>query len=190
MAYVKSIPEAEESVAAVMGRFPEQALPLMQFSENILRAGECEFSLAERELIAAYASGLTRCIYSYETHKATAEALGVAEGLLERLLEDPEGAPIDDKFRPVLRYVRILSLTPSQVRRDDADAVFAAGWDEQSFHYAVMIAAMFNMMSRILIGYGVENTAEFRRERGRILAEAGYLPYAPGGEAAARASAD
>ena len=40
-----------------------------------------------------------------------------------------------------------------------------------------MICAMFNMMNRIMDGYGVKNTAEFRLSRGRILAETGYLPY-------------
>ncbi len=39
-----------------------------------------------------------------------------------------------------------------------------------------MIGAMFNMMNRIMDGYGITNTAEFRLSRGRVLAESGYLP--------------
>ena len=59
-----------------------------------------------------------------------------------------------------------------------ADAIFDAGWGEDDFHYAVMICAMFNMMNRIMDGYGVRNTAEFRLERGRMLATQGYKPVA------------
>jgi len=166
MAFVKSIPEAEESVAVVMGRYPAQAMPMMQLSESILRTGECEFTHEERELIAAFASGVNNCTYCYNTHKATAEAL--------------ETADVDEKMKPVLRYVKKLTETPSRMVQADADAIFDAGWDEDSFHYAVMICAMFNMMNRIMDGYGVKNTADFRLERGKMLVDTGYLPYAKG----------
>ena len=180
MAFVKSIPEAEESVAVVMGRYPAQAMPMMQFSESILRTGECEFTHEERELIAAFASGVNNCTYCYNTHKATAEAFGIAEGLLDSMVNDLETADVDEKMKPVLRYVKKLTETPSRMVQADADAIFDAGWDEDSFHYSVMICAMFNMMNRIMDGYGVKNTADFRLERGRLLVETGYLPYAKG----------
>lgn len=177
MAFVKSIPEAEESVAAVMRRYPGQAMPMMQFSEHILRTGECAFSHEERELIGAFASGVNNCTYCYNTHKATAEAFGVDEGLLDSMVSDLETADVDEKLKPVLRYVQKLTKTPSMMVQADADAIFDAGWDEDCFHYAVMICAMFNMMNRIMDGYGVRNTAEFRLERGKMLVETGYLPF-------------
>ncbi len=182
MAFVKSILTEEESVAAVMRRYPGQAMPMMQFSEHILRTGECDFTHEERELIGAYASGVNNCTYCYNTHKATAEAFGIEEGLLDSMVNDLETAAVDEKMRPVLRYVRKLTETPSKMVQADADAIFDAGWDENCFHYAVMICAMFNMMNRIMDGYGVTNTAEFRLERGRMLVESGYLPFGKGGE--------
>jgi len=182
MAFVKSILTEEESVAAVMRRYPGQAMPMMQFSEQLLRTGECDFTHEERELIGAYASGVNNCTYCYNTHKATAEAFGIEEGLLDSMVNDLETAAVDEKMRPVLRYVRKLTETPSKMVQADADAVFHAGWDENCFHYAVMICAMFNMMNRIMDGYGVTNTAEFRLERGRMLVETGYLPFGKSGE--------
>ena len=100
MAFVRSIPDAEESVAAVMGRYPDMAMPMMQFSEEILRAGDCAFTHEERELIAAFASGLNNCTYCYNTHKATAEAFGVEEGLLDDMVNDLETAGVDEKMKP------------------------------------------------------------------------------------------
>ena len=178
MSFVKSVPTEEESVAAVMRRYPQMAMPMMEFSESILRTGECAFSHEQRELIAAFASGLNNCTYCYNTHKATAEAVGVEEGLLDSMVDDLDGADIDEKMKPVLRFVRKLTLTPSKMTQADADAIFDAGWDEDCFHYADMICAMFNMMNRIMDGYGVKNTAEFRLDRGRKLAEHGYKPVA------------
>ena len=174
MVFVKSIPEAGESVTAVMKRYPDQAIPLTQLTEIIMRSGDCGFSTEERELIAAFASGINNCTYCLNTHKATAEAFGVEQGLLAALLEDLESSPVDGKLKPVLRYVKKLTETPSRMVQADADAIFEAGWDEDSFHYAVMICGLFNFYNRLIDGYGVKNTADFRLSRGRALAEQGY----------------
>lgn len=174
MAFVASVPEEEESVGAVMRRYPDQAVPLMEMTEVVMRTGSCAFSMEERELIAAFASGTNACTFCYNTHKATAEAFGVDSGLLESLLTDLDSAPIDENMKPVLRYAKKLTETPSRMVQADADAIFEAGWDEDCFHFTVMICAMFNMYNRIMDGYGVRNTAEFRQTRGAKLADVGY----------------
>lgn len=174
MAFVASVPQDEESVGTVMKRYPDQAVPLMQMTEVIMRDGACAFTSEQRELIAAFASGTNNCTFCYNTHKATAETFGVDAGLLESLLEDLETSPVDDKLKPVLRYVKKLTETPSRMVQADADALFDAGWDEDCFHYTVMICALFNMYNRIMDGYGVKNTADFRQTRGAMLADAGY----------------
>ena len=175
MAFVKSVPEAEESVSAVMRRYPSQAIPLTELSDVIMRSGDCAFTNEQREIIGAYTSGTNDCTYCYDTHKATAEAFGVDENLLESMLSDLDGSAVDDKLKPVLRFVKKLTETPSRMVQADVDAIFDAGWDEDCYHYAVMICGLFNMMNRIMDGYGVRNTAEFRQLAGSKLAEVGYL---------------
>lgn len=174
MAFVESVPPEDESVGTVIGRYPEQAILLTQLTEVVMRTGDCPFSDEERELIAAFTSGVNSCTFCYNTHKATAEAFGVDEALLEALLSDIDSAPVEDRMKPVLRYVRKLTETPSRMVQADADAIFEAGWSEDCFHYTVMICALFNLYNRLMDGYGVRNTAEFREERGRWLAESGY----------------
>jgi len=174
MSFVDSVPEAEESVTAVMRRYPQQAVPLIALSDNLMRSGDCAFTSEQRELIGAYTSGTNDCTFCYNTHKATAEAFGVDEGLLESMLDDLDASAVDEKLKPVLRFVRKLTRTPARMVQADVDAIFDAGWDEDCYHYAVMICAMFNMMNRIMDGYGVRNTAAGRVMRGRLLAEKGY----------------
>jgi len=174
MAFVASVPVEDESVGTVMGRYPEQAILLTQLTEVVMRSGECRFSHQDRELIAAFASGVNGCTFCYNTHKATAEAFGVDAELLESLLEDVDSADVPDAMRPVLNYVEKLTRTPSKMVQADADAIFDAGWDEDCFHYTVMICALFNTYNRIMDGYGVRNTASFRQERGELLASDGY----------------
>ena len=174
MAFVNSVPEAEESVAAVLRRYPRHAMLITELADDIMRTGNCEFTDSQRELIGAYTSGTNACTYCYDTHRATAEAFGVDETLLESMLVDLDASPVDEKLKPVCRYVRKLTQTPSKMVQADVDAIFDAGWDEDAFHYAVMICALFNFMNRMIDGYGVENTAEGRLERGRLLVDTGY----------------
>lgn len=178
MSFLESVPESEEGVAAIMRRYPAQAIPLMELSELLLREGECEFSSKQRELIAAYASGINNCTYCYNTHKATAEAFGVDKQLLDAMVLDLETSAVDEKLKPVLRFVAKLTRSPSRMVQADVDAIFEAGWDEDCFHFAVMICGLFNMMNRLLDGYGVKSTAEFRLSRGKMLAESGYRAVA------------
>jgi uncharacterized peroxidase-related enzyme len=175
MAFIKSISTEDESVTAVMQNYPKQVIPLTQFTEEVMRTGECNFSAESRELIAAFSSGTNACTYCYNTHKATAEAYGVDENLLGSLLNDIDSSPVDDNMKPVLRYVKKLTESPSKMVQSDVDAILDAGWDENDFHYVVMICGLFNLYNRMMDGYGVENTAEFRASRGRILTENGYF---------------
>ena len=174
MAYVKSVPASEESVSAVMRRYPDQAIPLTELTEVVMRRGECGFTSEQRELIAAYASGKNDCIYCYNTHKATAEAFGIEQGLLDSMLTDLDASGVDKEMKPVLRFVGKLTESPSKVVQADVDAIFDAGWEEDSFHFAVMICGLFNFYNRLMDGYGVRNTAEFRQSRGAALVDRGY----------------
>lgn len=171
MAFVKSVPPAEESVSAIMRRYPAQAVPMTELTEIVMRTGACRFTPQQRELIAAFASGTNACTYCFETHRATAEAFGVDEGLLRALLDDIDASAVDEAMKPVLRYVGKLTRTPSRIVQADVDAIINAGWDENDFHYAVMICGLFNFYNRLIDGYGVTNTAEFRSSRGRALAD-------------------
>ena len=174
MAFIESVPEAEESVAAVLRRYPQQAVLITELADVLMRSGECAFTPEQRELIGAYTSGTNACTYCYDTHRVTAEALGVDADLLESMLSDLDASAVDEKLKPVLRYVKKLTESPSRVVQSDVDAIFDAGWDEDTFHYAVMICALFNFMNRMIDGYGVENTPDGRLVRGKMLVDTGY----------------
>ena len=123
MAFVKSVPESEESVAAVVRRYPQQAVLVTELADVLMRSGDCAFISEQRELIGAYTSGTNNCTYCYDTHKPTAEAFGVDENLLESMLSDLDASAVDEKLKPILRYVRKLTETPSRMGQADVDAI-------------------------------------------------------------------
>ena len=163
------------SLIDVFKAFPATSTPLIEFHEVLLR-GPSPFSAAERELIAAFVSGLNRCEYCHGVHTATAERLGVEAGLLPRIVQSGELDGVDAKLQPVLALARKLTLAPGSVTKADAEAVAAAGWSDAALYYAVAVTALFNLMNRLVEGLGIELEPSYVAPAAERLADRGYLP--------------
>jgi len=137
--------------------------------------GESPFSVAEREMMAAYISGINACSYCHGAHTAAAMRFGVAEVVISDLIDDFDAAQVDDKIRPVLAYIRKLTLTPTRMTQADADQVFAAGWNERALYDAVQITCLYNFMNRFVEGLGLSSVPEQFDKEGQMIHEGGYL---------------
>src|SRR6266851_2941863 len=84
MTYLPSLPPGAV-LLDVFRAYPEASRPLLDYHQAVLR-GPSPLTVAERELIAAYVSGLNACRYCHGVHTATAEAFGFPEGTLGALL--------------------------------------------------------------------------------------------------------
>lgn len=153
MSRFPSLPEPTE-LLDVFRRFPQGVPQLLQYHDAVLR-GPSPLSSGERELIAAYVSGLNKCSYCHGVHTEVAREFGIAPDLAEKLLHDPELAPVEPRLRPILEYVRKLTLSPARMVDEDARKVFEAGWSEEALHHAVRVCALFNFMNRLVEGMGV-----------------------------------
>lgn len=171
MSFLPSMPNA--SLLDVFRAYPELAAPLHDFAEALMR-GPSPFSPGERELIAAYVSSLNACDYCRSSHTAVAERFGVAAGLVDELVRGIDPAPVPDKLKPILHYVRKLNYVPDQMSQSDADAVYAAGWDETALCHAVLVCAHFNLMNRWVEGLGIETDPAMARMAGKHLHKKGY----------------
>jgi uncharacterized peroxidase-related enzyme len=174
MPFLPSLREGA-SLLDLFKAFPQTSVPLIQFHEVLLR-GPSPFTEGERELIAAYVSGLNHCRYCHGVHVATAELLGTPGNPVVNAINDIDTAPIDDKMKPVLRYARKLTKQPDSVTQSDADAIFAAGWDGTALYHTVAVTALFNFMNRLVEGMGIELDPRYVKPASERLAESGYLP--------------
>jgi uncharacterized peroxidase-related enzyme len=163
------------SLLDVFKAFPETSRPLIEFHEVLLR-GHSPFTEAERELIAAYVSGLNRCSYCQGVHTATAERLGVAKGVTQQLLDGVETADVAEKMKPALRFAQKLTQDPRGVSKADAEAVLGAGWGETALYHVVAVTALFNFMNRLVEGLGIELDPAYVKPASQRLAERGYIP--------------
>ncbi len=147
--------EGEPALDKVFRRFPHSVMPLLEYHDRVLR-DPSPLTVAERELIAAYVSGTNACTYCHGAHTVAAEAFGIDPVLFEGLMDDLSGSAVDEKLKPILAYVGKLTLTPAKMTQADADAVYAAGWEEQALFDAICVCALFNFMNRIVEGSGIK----------------------------------
>lgn len=151
---------------------PETRQPMSQLGRVIMR-GDSPLTPGQREMIAAFVSGLNKCDYCFGGHSQVAVNLGIDRAVFEPLFDDIETAPVEDKLKPILRFVKKLTLEPHNMNQSDADAVFAAGWNERALHDAILVCARFNFMNRLALGHGLDTQPEDfeRRAKGMSYAK-------------------
>lgn len=147
--------------------------PLDKAAQRIMR-GKSPLSTAEKEIMAAFVSGLNACQFCYGSHAAVAAQFGVEAETIEELIADIDRAPIDDKLKPIFHYLKKLTLSPSKLVQKDVDKVFAAGWSEEALYQAILIGCLFNFYNRLLDGHGVKGNAHIYQIGGAHLSENGY----------------
>lgn len=155
---------------------PETAEPLNELAEVLLR-GPHPLTPGERELIAAYVSGLNECRFCCASHSAFAAAqLDGGMPLVDRVRADAEGAPITAKLRALLRIAAAVREDGRKVTPDMVGAARAEGATDLEIHDTVLIAAAFCMYNRYVDGLGTllpENPDRYAQSARRIV-ESGY----------------
>ena len=152
MSYLSSMPDA--GLKEVLRMEPALGVPIAEYHQALLR-GPSPFTEGERELIGGYISGLNACGFCFGEHQAVAEKMGIEAGVMDALMSDVETAPVSDKMKVILKFVKKLNDTPNRMTPDDAAAVHAAGWDDTALYHAVSVCALFNMNNRIINGLGI-----------------------------------
>ncbi|MFQ5563360.1 MAG: carboxymuconolactone decarboxylase family protein [Parvularculaceae bacterium] len=148
-----SLPE-NPKLGDVYQRFPQHVRPMLEYHDLLLRE-ESPLSVPERELIAVFISGLNACDFCFSAHKLYARAFGIDGATIDALIENVDTAPVDEKMKPIFKYVAKLKDLPSKLTPADAQAVYDAGWSERALFDAIQVAALFSYMNRLIEGAGV-----------------------------------
>lgn len=148
------------------------------FTQNVLR-GKSELSVKDREMIATYVSALNACSYCSGIHAEVAKNFGMDENLIGQLLESIENAPIQDRLKPVFKYVKKLTLTPSMIVQSDVDHILKAGWSSATVEDIVAVTALFNYYNRLMDGLGLKGYDEIFKEGAGFLSKRGYAMPGP-----------
>ncbi len=156
---------------------PETAKPLSELAEVLLRAPH-SLPAGERELIAAYVSGLNECTFCRESHSAFA-AVQLDDGmpLVDQVRANLETAPVSAKLRALLRIAGTVQDSGRKVTPELIEAARNQGATDLEIHDTVLIAAAFCMYNRYVDGLGTlapDDPARYLGAAERIVTR-GYL---------------
>jgi AhpD family alkylhydroperoxidase len=93
MPLLRSLPD-NATLADLRSRFAELLDKLRPYAERLMR-GPSPLTEGERELIAAYVSGINSCRYCHGVHSQVAGAFGIEIATFDKLMTDTDQAEIE-----------------------------------------------------------------------------------------------
>jgi uncharacterized peroxidase-related enzyme len=117
--------------------------------------GPSQWSVAERELMAAFVSKTNECKFCIGAHTATATGAYNDATLVAAALADLETAPLSEPLRATLRMLGKLT-GEHGVAADDMRAVLASGVSRDQIADALAVCFAFNITDRLADAFGFE----------------------------------
>ena len=144
-----------------------------EFTHDAMR-GPSAWSVADRELMAAYVSAVNDSAFCIGAHSATAGQAYQDAAKVQAVLADPESAPIGDGLRATLRMLGTLT-REGKVGAGDMRQVLSAGVTRQQVQDALAVCAAFNTTGRLADAFGFEVLSPEGFEAGaKYLLKRGY----------------
>ncbi|TCC56956.1 alkylhydroperoxidase AhpD family core domain-containing protein [Kribbella pittospori] len=121
--------------------------PSKAFTHEAMR-GPSEWSVGDRELMAAYVSKVNETAFCIGAHTATASQAYQDGPRVAAVLDDLETAPVESGLRATLRMLGKLT-REGKVGAEDMREVLAAGVSPQQIKDALAVCAAFNITDRL-----------------------------------------
>jgi uncharacterized peroxidase-related enzyme len=126
--------------------------PMKKLTHEAMR-GPSSWSVAERELMAAYVSKTNACEYCIKAHAAVSGKAYADDGKVAAVLADLDAAPLGEPLRETLRMLHKLARERT-IGAEDLHALLAAGVSKQQIVDALAVAFSFNVTNRLADAFG------------------------------------
>lgn len=131
------------------------------WTQRVMR-GPSEWSVGEREMMAAMVAQWNTSTFCRGAHRATASR-SLEPGLVDACLTDYRTAPISETLRAALTFLKIMTLQPDELQASHAREAMEAGVSRGQLADAAAVAAVFNMITRYAdaLDFTIPSAAEF-----------------------------
>ena len=91
------------------------------------------------------------------SHAAALRSQGASQELVDAVGTDNlDGVEIDPKDRELLKYVKLLTLSPADVTDADVQAMREVGWTDEQIWEASLEVSIFSLLNRMSDAYGLD----------------------------------
>jgi AhpD family alkylhydroperoxidase len=125
----------------------------MQGVTHAAMRGPSAWSVADRELMAAFVAKTNQCEFCTKAHAAVAQRAYGERKTVSGLLSDLGTTAIEEPLRATLLMLGKL-MRENAVDADDMQAVLAAGASRQQIEDALAVCFSFNVISRLADAFG------------------------------------
>lgn len=146
---------------------------LNAWTQEVMR-GPSEWSVAERELMAAMVAQWNTCPFCVGAHSAVA-VHGMNPEHVQAALRDYTSAPLSNELRGTLAFMEKLTLNPGEITPADARDALAVGATKAQLADAAAVTAVFNIVTRYAnaLDFDIPSSAVFAKSS-RMLLRRGY----------------
>jgi uncharacterized peroxidase-related enzyme len=144
-----------------------------EFTHEAMR-GPSDWSVGDRELMAAYVSKVNESAFCIGAHSATARRAYQDGQRVAAVLADLESAPVEEPLWATLRMLGKLT-AEGKLSAEDMQEVLSAGVSPQQVEDALAVCAAFNTTGRLADAFGFELLSPEGFEAGaKYLLKRGY----------------
>ena len=120
--------------------------PMTSWTQAAMR-GKSDWSVGERELMAAMVASWNQCPFCIDAH-GSISSLEIGESLVKSTLEDFQHADISPELKTTLVFLKILTQTPGDLSTSDAKKVFDNNVSPQALEDAIAVTSLFSITVR------------------------------------------
>ena len=143
--------------------------PMGEWTQAAVR-GPSEWSVGERELMAALVAKWNSCSFCVNAHGAVS-AKELERSTVDAALADYHAAPISEGLKVTLEFLEAMTSRPTELTSKHAKAVLEAGVSVEALKDAIAVGAVFNIVTRYAnaLDFAVPTADEFDRAASMLL---------------------
>lgn len=139
------------------------------WTQDVMR-GPSEWTVGERELMAAMVAHWNSSVFCIGAHRAIA-IRGIESTAVDACLADYQTAPISETLRATMTFLQTMTQHPDTLSPADAEAALEAGVSRAQLTEAAAVAAVFNIISRYAdaLDFAIPTEAEYDKAADMML---------------------
>ena len=132
--------------------------------------GPSQWTIAERELMAAMVATWNTCPFCIGAHHAIA-TLGMDNTTTQACLDNYHTAPISEQLRATLTFLETMTTHPDQLTATHAQQAMKTGVTPQQLTEAAAVAAIFNIITRYAnaLDFAIPTPTEYTKAASMML---------------------
>jgi uncharacterized peroxidase-related enzyme len=148
-------------------------VPMGAWTQAAMR-GPSDWSVGERELMAAMVAKWNSCDFCVGAHGAVAAKV-LERPAIDAALANFRTAPVSEGLKETLVFLETMTLRPTELTVENPKAVLRTGVSRQALIDAIAVAAIFNIVTRCAdaLNFAMPRPDEFERAA-NVLLKRGY----------------